>query len=286
VGTPAAAELAFPAASTYAGGSQIIQSPFQFIADADTFLRVISACSVAGVTVAVQGRRLDDQGQLQTINETHTPFSTRVTHAQDIALGPGALLNLSLSVAAGAPLMGQCYVKVHIMRNMGATAIVLGTILGGCITSLNSLGFPGSAVVSSLESEPVVRYIQGTTVGSGVDVAETVPTGARWELLSFNVHATFSTTTVALVPILRLESGGNLYCAAVAPQIAQGSYTSPSDWCWVTGYSQATPGAAQIYANPFPQTMKLLAGVTIRMPFLNIGWSATPRYIVREWLDL
>src|SRR5262252_2154961 len=130
-------------APSIAGGARVIASPFQFLGDADTWLRVTSACSVAGVVLAIQGRRLDDNGELKPITETHAPNSDRSIKTTEILLGAGALLNLTVFASAGTPLVGQCYVMIQLLRSHGATAIVLGTILGGYVTANLAFGFRG-----------------------------------------------------------------------------------------------------------------------------------------------
>lgn len=283
-----ATELAFPAAPTYAGGSQIIQSPFQFVADADTFLRVTSACSITGVTVAVQGRRLDERGELQVIQETHTPNTNRSVKTQDYALGPGALLNLTLFASAGAPLSGQCYVMAQILRNVGNVAIILGTVLGGYITATQALGFPGSAVVPSLGGEPVLRTIIGTAHSGVTDLTETVPTGARWELLVFAAVLHTSSSGANHVQ-LTIDDGTNRLITAASSDPPNATGTFRYEW-WPGLNSFGTLMVINSGAVAgLPNVVRLTAGSRIKTQrastFAGDSWDA-PVYTVREWLDV
>ena len=92
-----AGEIASLATPFAAPGGRIIASPFQFATDDDTYLRIVTANSAAGVVLAVNGRRVASDGQLYAINETHTPNTDRSTKTQDFKLGKGALLNLSIN---------------------------------------------------------------------------------------------------------------------------------------------------------------------------------------------
>src|SRR5204863_2582589 len=92
----------------------------------------------------------------------HVPNTDRSVKTSDHPLGVGQLLNLTVFASAGAPLIGQTYVKVQLIRGVGAAAIVLGTLLGGYVTAVHALGFPGSPIENSLTATPAIRYITGT----------------------------------------------------------------------------------------------------------------------------
>jgi hypothetical protein len=287
VGTPAAAtELAFPAASTYAEGTQIVQSPFQFIADPDTFLRIVSCCSVTGINVAITGRRLDENGDLQVINETHVPLSTRTNKTQDYNLGAGALLNLAVYCTSGNPRMSQVYVKVQICRNAAGVAIVLGNIIGGCITQTNVLGFPGSAVIASTDTEPVARTIVGTAPGINAAVLETVPIGARWELVTFNAPVSDSVSLNTFTPIFKVnDPSANSILQAKAHYAFVAGLTGVA--AWLAGYTPSTIVSDDTISGSLPTGLKLSGGSTMNLaaPGANRTWAA-PVYTVREWLDV
>lgn len=278
----------FPAlgAPTLAGGARVIASPFQFVGDADTWLRVTSVCSVSGVVLAVQGRRLDDSGLLKPITETHAPNSDRTVKTTELLLGPGALLNLTVFASSGSPLVGQCYVMIQLLRSHGATAIVLGTLLAGNVTAVQALGFPGSPVVSSLEVLPAVRSIVGTMPAVGVDVSETVPTGARWELLSFMVPLTTVGVGANRQVVLGDRRGGvgvGFYPNAftIAPGTTGFNF-------WAPNLPSITNAVFGYLCSAVAQPMVLMAGdqlVTVTANFNPADGYGTPRYVVKEWLE-
>lgn len=286
---PGATEQAFPAQPGYFAGSRIIASPFQFVSDADTFIRVRSACSVAGVVLAVQGRRVDDAGTLQPIAETHTPNSDRSVKTQDFKLGAGALLNLTVYASSGAPLVGQCYVLVQILRNQGGTAIVLGTLLGGYVTAIQALGFPGSPIVGSTSGEPAIRNIVGTTPAAGAEFEETCPTGARWELISVLVSLATSAAVVNRNMSLQVFTPGVQTWGKYEAGVNVPANTT--QWfqygLGLTVFGATAPENIEYVS--LPQQVYFLAGQAFSSftPNLQAGdqWNA-PRYQVREWLEV
>ena len=166
----------------------MISSPFQFVADSDTFLRVVSVCSVAGVTLAIQGRRLDEKGQLQALTETHAPSSDRSVRTQDYALGVGAVLNLTVFASAGTPLKGQCYVMVQLLRNFGGTAIVLGTLLGAGVPLIHGLNVArksiGNQILVDAVGHSIERVQQGGRLGESLADCKDLFPGSVLEMVS------------------------------------------------------------------------------------------------------
>ena len=283
----AAAEQSFFATPFAGPGGRLIASPFQFVGDDDTFLRIVSVSSVPGVVVAVQGRRIDSQGVLRLITETHAPLSTRTTKTQDYKLGAGALLNLTLFAQAGAPLVGQCYVMAQLMRSTGTTAIVLGTLLGGYITATQALGFPGSPVVSSLEAEPAIRAIIGTAVPANSELLETCPTGARWEVLSWAATLNTDATAGNREYLLAYRVGGLPFGFFLPLTAIPPSRAEFSGWC--PNYPGNTSTTFQADINALPQRLILRASDSIGTltNFISAADNWTPpRYTVREWLEV
>lgn len=286
----AATEQVFAASPLYAAGQRIVQSPFQFVADADTFLRIVSVCSVSGVTVAIQGRRLDEHGELQVLEETHAPNSNRTTKTQDYKLGLGAVLNLALFASQGAPLSGQCYVMAQLLRNFGGTAIVLGTLLGGYVTATQALGFPGSPIVSSTSGEPAIRNIIGTTPAAGVEWLETVPTGARWSLANIIALLTTNSTAVARQVFFHVKDAGGHDLGYYAQANSQNASTQQFYTMGPGLFStQASGGGITVDTQACPNPLLMTAGCTIGSFTGNLQggdqWSQ-PQYTVREWLEV
>jgi hypothetical protein len=191
------------------GGARLLPSPSQFFLTGEDKLRVVSANSLVGVSLKVQWRTATLAGDVVPSSQDHTPNSDRTVNRQDYELGSGSLLNVTVFASAGAPLSGQTFVIVQLVRGDGPAAIVLGTLLAGYVTAVQALGFPGSPIASSTDGHGAIRTIIGTSPAAGVECAEVVPTGARWELVSFVATIVTSATVITRVPELYVDMAGS-----------------------------------------------------------------------------
>lgn len=284
---PATTERAIAPAPIAAVGGRVVASPFQFVTDDDDNLQIVSANSVTGIVVTLQGRRLDDKGQIVPFSYTHTPNADRTPKRETFKFGRGALLNLTVFTSVGAPLVGQCYVMVQLLKGFTGATIVLGTLLAGYVTATQALGFPGSPIVTSTEGEPAVRTIAGTTPAAGVNVSETVPTGARWELLGFRAALTTSAVAIARSTLLLYaDPAGTLF--QNTPSVDQPASTIYG-YSWGPGLAPQGSAASAIVNAPTPVGYILRAGMTIQTFVGNLQagdqWSVV-FYQVREWLEV
>lgn len=282
-----ATERAFFAQPVPGAGGRVIASPFQFVTTGEDSLRITSVNSLVGVRVKVQARRLDSGGDIKASAWDHTPASDRTAVMTDIELGSGALLNLTVFASAGAPRVGQTFVIVQLIRGTGAVAIVLGTLLQGYITSTQGLGWPGSPIQSSIEAGGCVRVLTGTVPGVGLDCVETVPTGARWELLNMFSQIATSVAGGTRVPYFFTISGGQYVTFGVQANGAPPSETHA--FTWGPNYPLNDDIPHHHHQQAFPSPMILLAGDTFGTLTLALTptdqWEAL-RYRVREWLEV
>lgn len=269
------------------GGARLLPSPSQFFLTGEDRLRIVSANSLAGVSLKVQWRTATLSGDVVPSSQDHTPASDRTIKRQDYELGSGSLLNVTVFAGAGAPVIGQTYVMVQIVRGEGAAAIVLGTILAGYVTAVQALGFPGSPIISSTESEPYVRAILGTRPAAGVQVLEVVPTGARWELVAFYVSLDVSAAGVNREVFLNITSAGSTlgvfgFGLNVPPP-------ATPQYIWGQGLAPVADATNRVYEGPLPTRALLVAGATIQTAVYNFDAAdrfGTPQYTVREWLEV
>ena len=280
-------EQVVPGASPIFGGGRVLPSPSQFFLTGEDRLRVVCVNSQPGVVLKVQWRTALFDGTTVPNSETHTPTSDRTAYTDDFELGAGSLLNVTVFASAGSPVIGQTYVIVQLVRGVGAAAIVLGTILAGYITSTQALGFPGSPIVSSTASEPYIRNIVGTDPPAGSEIVETVPTGARWELVSF--YAFLNKAAINGGPMeLRKYSGADQYWAIVTTHTHNAGAAINYHFAQGLNTSTAGPPASGSSNHAVPLNAQFAAGDTIKTSLVNNAgdnWSA-PFYTVREWLEV
>jgi hypothetical protein len=281
------AEQVFPGQPPVVFGGRLLPSPAQFYVTGEDRLRIVAVNSLAGVVIAVHARRADLQGRTVPDKWTHTPNSDRTVTRDDFDLGQGSLLNVTVFAGSGSPRIGQTFVIVQLVRGMGAAAIVLGTLLAGYITGTQARGFPGSPIEDSIGGGGVTRFIQGTTPAAGVDIAETVPTGARWELLSFRASLTTAAGGANRIPNLLMASPGFSYF--IGPQSGNVGPSNLQNFVWAPGLNVDTLTSTSAAIGGAPIGVELLAGHTINT--LTAGLQAgdqyaAPLYVVREHLEV
>lgn len=280
-------EQVFPGASPTFGGGRILPSPSQFYLTGEDRLRVVSVNSLTGVSLKVQWRTANSDGATIPNSVDHTPNSDRSVKTQDYELGTGSLLNITVFASAGSPRYAQTYAMVQLVRGFGAAAVVLGTILAGYVTTTQALGFPGSPIASSLEGGGLIRTIQGATPAAGAEFRETVPTGARWQLLGAQASLATSATPANRRPILVWSVNGAQVGASA--QVVDVAASQSGVFNWQIGM----PLSAAIYAGinvvGVPTDLQLLAADFFSSFTANLQagdqWTLT-RYVVREWLEV
>lgn len=280
-------EQAFPAPPFALGGNRIVAVPSQFYSTGEDYLQVKSACSVAGVTLAIRARIVGPTGSVNAEGWSHTPNSDRSVKSDVFDLGVGALLNLSVFASSGTLLIGQCYVMVNLVRGSGAAGVIVATLLAGVVTTTQALGWPGSPIVSSTSVEPAIRDITGTQPGPGLAIVETCPTGARWELIELGAVFVTSNAVGNREVFFEVDYGVTAALQIVSPVIQ-----APSN-SYRYSLAQNLPLASAVVANnlslPLPQRHFLVAGdrflLISTLTAGNDQWSA-PLYQVREWLEV
>lgn len=268
------------------GRAKVVISPYPFGLSDDDNLRVTSVNAVTGVTLEVHYRLLTREGEVKAGVFKHVPNSNRTAKTDDFPLAGGFVTNLSVFATGGSPLVGQTFVIVQLIRGIGSVAVVLGTMLQGYVTTTQGLGWPGSSIVTSTDGEPVTRSIVGTQPANGANIVETVPTGARWELVTLRATITPQLGPISATPILTLKDpSGN----TIVEQQSNATFSTSvgvfarMGWSWGIA---ATTAASNLVNMPMPQSVRLLAGSTINVQAVSgtEHWDA-PIYSVREWQE-
>lgn len=268
------------------GRARVVVTPYPFgVSDADN-LRIVSVNSAPGITIEIHGRTVVGGFESKPFRYVHTPNSNRTAKAEDFVLGAGLVTNLSVFAAGGSPLIGQTFVIIQLVRSMGAVAYVMGTLLAGYVTSTQGVGWPGSAIESSIEGGGYYRTIVGTQPAAGAGINETVPAGARWELCS--LYAVLTTNGAVANRVVELDAftGANAKVVSMSPvnQPASRSW----GYIWGVGMLNTTRADGGSYNLPWPTPMALLAGDTIQSQAVGLQagdqWNA-PVYTVRELLE-
>lgn len=265
----------------------ITAGPYNFECTDDENLRITLANSVAGVSVAIRGRIKRFTGEIGDIVYDAAPSSDRLATTISYPLGAGYLLNLSVFVGSGAPLAGQTFARLQLIRGRTGATLPIGTLLQGNITANLDRAWPGSPIESP-QAGVVPRIISGTTPALGGEIAETVPTGARWELVSVATLLTTSAVALNRRPSLIID-GGVSQRYARSPQ-AQTLAASLSKTCyWMAGMPHETGITADALTAGLPIGVHMLAGhrFVTATESMNVGDQyGAPLYQAREWLEV
>jgi hypothetical protein len=275
------------ASSLASGDGRPLIEPGALFVDGNYRLRFNVWCSVAGVTIALRSRFLrSEDGKIVDSADQLTPTSDRVLTTSAVTLGVGFPLNVEVFALAGTPSIGQCFVQVQMVRGDGPAATKVATILQGYVTSTMALSWPGSPIVNSLDGQGcVVSYRQ--VAAPGGDLQFSVPTGARWVVISFHGNL----TTSGAIPTRRVSlQYTDLVQAYVQSPIAAAQAGSTAfDYTWMTGYGQQiTDGVNRVGAS-LPTPSPMLAGYQIGTATVNLDaadhWTLLD-LAVQEWIDV
>src|SRR5262249_28719664 len=154
------------------------------------------------------------------------------------------------------------------------------------ITAQQRIAFPGSSIANSLDGGGALRTIAGTTPGAGAEVSETVPTGARWELISFKVTFVTSAAVANRQPQLLIDDGTNV----IYQYGTTGNQTATQTFrrMWFPGGPVPTADINNNVPFALPIGIRLSSGYRMRTstPGIDVAdqYSAVV-YLVREWME-
>lgn len=252
----------------------------------DDNVRITSYNAATGVVLACRSRMLGLDGLVQVSNDSQTPNTDRTAKASIFPSDEGWLLGGLVVPTSGTPLDGQCFVVAEIVRGQGPAALALEVIAFGYVTAKQPLRFPSLSLVRSLDGQGAVRVITGATPGAGAEISETVPTGARWELLSFATVLTDGAAVANRIPTLVLDDGTTAYGIFPSPSSIPAS--TAETFVWAQGAAQPINAVVAAQIAPIGVNNRLSAGHRIRTltGLLQAAdqYSAI-RYLVREWLE-
>jgi hypothetical protein len=249
-------------------------------------LRATILNGASGVTVAIRGRIESLDGRIVPFNESIVPATDRTASTRTIRLTEGWLLNASVVVSGGSPLTGQTFAMLSLIRGEGSAAIDLATLAAGSITAVQRLAYPGSPVANSLDGAGAIRTIVGTTPGAGLDINETVPAGARWDVLAFSYVLVTAVAVANRQSDLVFDDGTNIFYISRAQATIPASTTKT--YRRSQGYGAAFADLNGDFNHSMPFGLTVAAGYRIRTSTSGIQAAdqyAAPVYVVRERIE-
>lgn len=251
----------------------------------DATIRLTVYNSAAGVRLALEGRLLDIDGNVDVINQEFAPTTDRVASREFASIREGWVLAGHVRAIAGAPRVGQCYVRVELVRGRTGGIQPVSVLAQGYVTETSWLAWPGSELRDSTDGRGCIRSITGTDPAAGVEISETVPTNARWRLISFRALLATDGTVTNRSPFLMIDDGATICAAgpAASSQVASQSLNHT----WAT-YGAAGATGSPLYGGFLPLDLVLPAGFRIRTQTTSLqagdNWGA-PQLLVEEWIE-
>jgi hypothetical protein len=255
-----------------------------YLSGEDNF-RLTTWGAVAALAVQLEGRFVGADGCTVPLVETQIPNSDRSAKTTIFPAREGLLTNVQLRVASGTAIGGSVAGLLEIIRGREGGVQPLGTLLQGYVTSATRLAWPGSPIVPLTGGAGRLRVIVGTDPAAGVEISETVPTGARWKLRSIAFTLVASAVVANRTPVLTIDDGANVLWE-VSNNVAQTASQTVKYRAGV-GVPLTTFGALA-YLLPLPSELPLGAGSRIRTVTgaIDAGDNyGPPIYTVEEWLE-
>lgn len=242
-----------------AGGPQVVASPFQFFLTGAENLRIISQNSAANATIAVQGRFFSNTGAVSWFRFTHQCNTDRSVKQTDHPLGEGVLSNLVAIVEPGGILLGTTFVTVQIILGIDTATTVLGTLVQGYLSGVQSRAWPGHPLGFSVDGPGLLEGSAIANPAPATDIVFTVPVGARFEILSFGGVLTTSGIGGNRQPRLRVQSGSagiNCQIESIGGTGAGGA----SFYQWAQGLPLETTPIVGRFVQGLPRGLMLKSG--------------------------
>lgn len=193
-----------------------VQPPARVYMTLNDQLYIRSRNALTGVVLRIGGRLLTADGEIVPFQFTHTPATDRSASLEAFQLAEGYLLSCAVFPSTGAPQRGQTFVEIGFLRGIGGAGDIVDVLAKDYVAAREPLAFPGSPIHTSLEGPGAIRSITGSNPAAGVEISETVPTNARWQLRTFRATLTVDATVASRFPQLQITDGAVLVYIARA----------------------------------------------------------------------
>lgn len=235
----------------------------------------IESFSNATRTLQIRGFTSNEQ-----IIADHTTNSDRSLATTTVSI-TSIPIHLTANLSVAGVSRGECYVRVS-LRVEGVVVALLGA---GYVTDTGTIVFPGGKIESSIEGPGFLRSITGTDPADGVEISETVPTGARWLILLVRFSLLTSVTVASRVPRLTFTDGTNSMFQLTPPGFQSGGRTFFWNYLGNGGVGQIRQEDNQLMSLG---KIFLRAGFTVETTTFNFkvddNFSA-PQLLVEEWIE-
>ena len=258
-------------------------------------------------------------------SQAHTPNSDRsLNTTRDRLVNEGTLLSVNVRIVSGSPSVGRVHVRIvqedenareihtlcmgyvypgHEIFGSGALVIRKGDFLrldsrssqSGIILMVESrllrdrkqAGGWFGVMKGSLEGPGFIQSVAGTNPAAGVGISDSVPTNARWKMLTLRIQLVTSSQVATRLVVLQINDASAIalfYSKALGTQIA----SLTRDYSYITGGPSAEITGQSFIFGSLPNDLLMLQGFAIddnTQNFKTLDDLGTPRYHVEEWIE-
>jgi len=261
-----------------------VQPPSRFYLRPAERFQIRSWCSVADIVLEIHGLLLLPSGEVQEISELHIPNADRTVATDRFSLPECFLLHLQVRIKTGSLIRGQCFISTAIVRGRAGASVLVSSLFADYVTDTTFPTYPRSPISHSIAGPGSIRSITGTDPAAQVEISETVPPGARWNILAVR----FTLVTLAVVADrlvhLHLDDGTNTFADVCVTTAHTASTTKVYNFANFGSTQLAPVNCLYIPLPPLP----LLAGYRIRTETENFAIDddlSAPQLLVEEWME-
>lgn len=187
-----------------------------YIQQADRFFLSGLNSDVNVAQLLLNGRILRaSDGQVSPFNLAMNITSDRVVTRQMFDLTEGYLLGAKI-LGLGGTTRGRCYVSLDIARGQVANRTLYQQLIADYISRNHDATWPGGDYIHSIDGPGWAHRVAGATPAAGADVSETVPTNARYRLVSFRCQLNTSAAVANRQVRFVLDDGTTIFYSAYA----------------------------------------------------------------------
>jgi len=178
----------------------------------DTFNRLeirVFNSNASATTMTMRAKMLLTSGDIVYYDFRLAITSNRLESNARFRTSAGWLIGLMVYEDPAISKRGQTFVVVDIFdtkANVHAQHLISNYVAEPFHPS-----WPGTPLIASTEGPGFIRTIVGTDPAAGAEISETVPTNARWRLISVRVTLVTSATVTDRTPTITLDDGINIF---------------------------------------------------------------------------
>ena len=236
---------------------------------------LVESYSNTALTVQVRGYT-----ENELVIHDHSTSSDRSLTSSVISI-TGSPLYLTARSATTGIKRGQCYVRV----SLRIEGVIVATLFAGYVDDTSAVAFPNGTIEDSKSGVGYIRSITGTDPAAGVQISETVPTGALWHPISVKFTIVCDATVVSRGIILAFTDGTNELMRSFTNTTVPAGTTLTATFSDIgtvaTGLSNANMGV-------FSDATLLPAGFQITTVINNLQAGdnlGAPQLLVEEWIN-